>query len=69
MRNSNLSENAGIIRFYVRYVMVVNNNKTKVVHFCLHTRYHVTCIFTHPISKNIDQLRSIELYRETYLRM
>jgi len=35
--------------------------------FCLHTRYHVTCILTHPISKNIDQLRSIELYRETYL--
>jgi len=48
---------------------IVNNNKTKVVKFCLHTRYHVTCFFTHPISKNIDQLRSIELYRKTYLRM
>jgi len=43
--------------------LMVNNNKTKVVHFCLHTRYHVS------ESKNIDQLRSIELYRETYLRI
>jgi len=33
----------------------------------LHTRYHVTCIYTHPISKNIDQLRSIEFYSETYV--
>ena len=31
--------------------LIVINNKSKVVHFCLHTRYHVTCIFTHPISK------------------
>jgi len=44
-------ENAEIIRFNVRYVMIVNNNKTKVVYLCLHTRYHVTCIFTHPMLK------------------
>jgi len=62
-------ENAGIIGFWVRNVIIVNNNKTKVVLFCLHTRYHFTWIFTHPISKNIDQFSSIELHRETYLRM
>ena len=56
-----------IIRLYERYVMIVNNNKTKEVHFCSHTLYQVTYIFTHPISKNIDQLRSIELYREIKL--
>jgi len=26
-------KNAGIFIFYVSYVMIVNNNKTKVVHF------------------------------------
>ena len=57
-------ENAGIIGFKVRKVIIVINNKTKVVLFCLHTRYHFTWIFTHPISKNIDQLRSIELFRK-----
>jgi len=48
--------------------LIVNNNKTKVVHFCLHTHdtYHV---HLYTISESIDQLRSIELYRETYLRM
>jgi len=30
--------------------MIVNNNKPKVVHFVYTlTRYHVTCILTHPI--------------------
>jgi len=62
-------ENAEIIRFYVRYVMIVNTHTTEVVHLCLHTRYHVTWIFTHPILTNIDQLRSIELYKVAYLRM
>jgi len=42
--------------------MTVNNNKSKVVQFCLHTRYHFIRIFTHPMSKNIDQLKSIEFY-------
>jgi len=42
-------KNAGIIIYYVSYVMIVNNNKTKVVHsvytpdimlrVSLHTRY------------------------------
>jgi len=66
MRNSNLSENAGIIRFYVRYVMIVNNNRTKVVHFCLHTRYHVTCIFTHPIF--IGYWLDMEIYVRVLVR-
>ena len=33
-------ENAGIIGFVVRNVIIVNNSKTKVVPFCLHTQYH-----------------------------
>jgi len=37
------------IKIEVCHLMIVNNNKTKVVHFCSHTRYHVMCIFTHQI--------------------
>ena len=62
-------ENAGLIRLDVRYVINCKQYQNEISSFCLHTRYHVTCICTHPISKNIDQLRSIELYRETYLLM
>jgi len=49
IKHYNVMIDAGIIRFYVRYLVIVNNNNTKVVHFLytpdimsrasLHTRY------------------------------
>ena len=35
-------ENAGNIRLQMHYVMIVNNNKTKVVQFGLQTEYNFT---------------------------
>jgi len=43
-------ENRVLLMHYGTYAAYV------IKDFPLHTRYHVTCIFTHPISKNIDQL-------------
>jgi len=42
MKTLRRHENAGNIGFLVRNIIIVNNNKTKVVLFCLHTRYHFT---------------------------
>jgi len=67
MKTLRRHENAGIIGFLVRNVIIVNNNKPKVVLFFF--THPISLHVTHPISKNIDQLKSIEFYRETYLRM
>jgi len=56
-------------RVILRDVKIVKSNKTKVAQLCLHIRYRFIGNVTHPISNNVYQLRSIELYIETNVRM